>query len=171
MKVIVTKLTDVSLVQKACEYTMHGKKSSMTLDKIYSCMHSPIRTQLFTIEMIDIYSFVSTHFVRHSQGVTHFVTSNRDDRGGDSEVNRWTPVNHMMLLNAETLINMSRKRLCGSAHIEAQKLMQLIKYEIRNKVDYQLAKYMVPECYFRNGKCPELKCCGYNTGISGSVVF
>lgn len=161
MEVRVTKLTDVSLVQKACEYTMHGKKSNMTLDKIYSCMHSPIRCIVFTIEMIDIYSFVSTHFVRHSQGVTHFVTSNRDDRGGDTEANRYTLVNHLMFINAEALINMARKRLCGSAHIEAQKLMLLIRDEV-SKVDTWLPDFMVAECEFRNGKCPELKCCNRN---------
>lgn len=135
----------------------------MTLDKIYKSMHSPIRTQLFWIQMIDIPSFVSVHFVRHNVGVSHFVLSMRDDRSGvpNSETNRLTPINHSMLINAESLINMARKRLCSKASIETQNVMKAIKEKI-GEVDKDLEKYLVPECFFRNGFCPELKSCGKN---------
>ncbi len=67
MKIIVTKLTDINLMRTACEATFRGN-SKITLDQIYKCQHSPIRTQLFWIEMIDILTFVSVHFVRHKIG-------------------------------------------------------------------------------------------------------
>lgn len=159
MKITVTKLTDDSLMRKACEFTMHGVKSKMTLDTIYQTEHSPVRTQLFTVEMIDIPTFISVHLVRHSIGVTHFVTSNREDRGGTGEETRYTPINHCMLINAQALIAMARKRLCGQAHLVVQGIMECIKDEVAT-VDPDLAKYMVRECEYRNGKCSELRPCG-----------
>ena len=159
MEIKVTKLTNESLVRMACEATMRGQKSKVSLNKMYKCEHSPIRTQLFWVEMQDIYTFVSVHFVRHKIGCEHYIMSNREDRGGTGKEDRYTPINHSMLINAQALIQMSRKRLCGAAHIEAQKTMQAIKDAIE-KVDPDLAQYMVRECQYRNGICPELKCCG-----------
>lgn len=162
MNINIIKLTDDSLMRTACEFTMHKKNSNMTLDKIYKCQHSPIRTQIFCIKLIDVPTFVSVHFVRHNIGVTHFVMSNRDDRGGDGDnnVNRLTPVNHMMIINAEAIINLSRKRLCYQAHEETRKWMEGIKQHMIY-VDQTLAKYMVPECIYRGGKCHELRSCGH----------
>lgn len=162
MRVEVTKLTDVSLMQKACAFTIN-KESKMTLDKIYKCGHSPLRTQIFTIEMLDIPTFVCVHLVRHSQGLTHFDKSNREDRPGyTGDLGRQQPVNHMFICNAESLINMARKRLClGGVHKETRNVMLAIKDGV-GKANPDLAKYMVPECEFRNGYCPELVCCGHN---------
>jgi len=67
----------------------------------------------------------------------------------------------MMFLNGQALIQMARKRLCSGAHIETVDLMTIIRTEVR-KVDSALALRMVPECVYRNGYCPELRCCGYN---------
>jgi hypothetical protein len=158
VSISVTKLTDINLMHRACEATMHGKKSKLTLAKAYQCQHSVIRTQMFFVEMMGIPTFVSVHLVRHSQGVTHFVTSNREDRGGEGEINRMTPVNHSFICNAETLINMARKRLCSQAHIDTQDVMMIIKNKVL-RVDPDLARYMVPDCEYRNG-CHELKSCG-----------
>ena len=161
MEIRVQKLTDVSLMRRACEMTRKGsgKPSKMTLRSIYDCGHSPIRTQFFWIEMIGVLSFVSVHFVRHKIGVEHFVQSNREDRGGTAEVNRKTPVNHRMLVNAQALINMARKRLCYKAHKESRETMLAIKDEIA-KVDPDLATFLVPECEYRKG-CHEPRTCGW----------
>ena len=72
---------------------------------------------------------------------------------------RYDGVDHTMIVNAEALINMSKKRLCGQASKETQEVMQAIKEAVA-LVDPYLPKYMVRECEFRNGICPELKCCG-----------
>jgi len=159
MNVKTAKLTNISLMHKACEATMHGAKSRLSLVAAYKCLHSVARTQLFYIEMTDIPTYISVHLVRHSIGVTHFVTSNRPDRGGGEEITRDSPVNHSMLINAEALINMARKRLCGQASGGTRAVMALIKGSVC-LVDSDLAVAMVRECQFRNGYCPELKCCG-----------
>lgn len=161
MKIVVKKLTDESLMRRACEMTCtgNGKKSNLPLAKIYDCEHSPIRTQIFFIEMIGVPTFVSVHFVRHKIGVEHFASTNREDRGGHKEAHRQTPVNHGMLVNAQALINMARKRLCYKASPETLATMKAIKDEIA-KVDPDLAKFMVAECLYRRG-CHELKSCGW----------
>lgn len=156
MVVNIAKLTDTDLMHKACESTMHGQKSNLSLSDIYKCEHSPIRTQLFWIEMI-VPTFVSVHFVRHKIGVEHFVQTNREDRGGLSEVDRMTPVKHSMLINAQALIQMARKRLCKQSHSATREAMRDIKMTVF-QVDPDLYEFLVPECMYR-GKCPELKSC------------
>lgn len=152
------KITDESLLRRACEMTMHGYPSSMTLSKIYQCEHSPMRTQLFWIELVSIPTFVSVHFVRHHVGVEHFVLSNREDRGGDEHAGRHSPVNHGMLINAQALVNMARKRLCNKAHVETQAVMKAIRAAVAQE-DPALAGFMVRECDYRNGFCSEVKSC------------
>ena len=162
----VTKLTGIDLMREACAVTIDKPYSEMTLDRIYKCEHSPIRTQLFWVEMWDIPSFVSVHFVRHKIGVEHFVKSLRDDRCGNGGETRDSLVNHSMLINAQALINMARKRLCSKAHIETQKVMNVLRNEVAG-VDPDLRNYMLPECMYRNG-CYESKPCGfYDNQIKG----
>ena len=156
MNVTVEKITGPDLMRRACSCTI-DRDSKASLSAMYRAEHSPIRTQLFWVEMT-IPTFVSVHFVRHKHGVEHFVKSNRDDRGGE-EANRHTPVRHGMLINAQALINMARKRLCGQAHDETKKAMALIRAGVA-AVDSELAQFMVPECVYRSGFCPEIKPCG-----------
>lgn len=161
MRVYVKKITGVDLAREACKFTTHGQiDSMMSLDKLYRCEHSPLRTQLFWIEMLGIPSFVSVHLTRHNVGiVSHYVQTMRDDRGADTVADRNTPVSHAMLINAQALINVARKRLCRKAHAETRLLMEHIKDHVR-AVDPDLAKYMVPECVYRGDVCHELKPCG-----------
>ena len=159
VKIIATKLTGVELLRKACDATRHPGQnpSTATLDKMYRCGHSPIRTQMFWVQMLGIPTFVSVHLVRHKHGVEHFVESNRDDRGGEGVIDRLHPVNHSMLVNAEALINMSRKRLCFASHKTTVGVFVRLRSAIA-EVDPTLAKHMFPECVIR-GYCPELKEC------------
>lgn len=141
----------------ACEFTRppDAPPSKMTLADIYRCEHSPMRTQLFWVEMFKIPTFVSVHLVRHNVGVTHFVQSNRHNA---DLVDRNTPINHAMLINAQALVNMSRKRLCRKSAKATQDVWRLVKYEIE-RIDLALAERMVTDCIYR-GECHELKPCG-----------
>lgn len=160
MRIYIEKITNVDLMRRACKFTTHGQTDSMmTLDKTYRCEHSPLRTQIFWIEMLRIPTFVSVHLTRHKIGVEHFVQTMREDRGAQTVADRNTPVNHAMLINAQALINMARKRLCMKAHPETRLLMEHIKDHMRH-VDPDLAKYMVPECVYRGDVCHELRPCG-----------
>jgi hypothetical protein len=110
--------------------------------------------------MYGIPTFVSTHFVRHNIGIiAHFCKTQRDDRGGEDDADRWTPTNHGILCNAQTLVNMARKRLCFKSHIATVRQMRNIRAEVM-KVDPALAVRLVPECVYRGGICYEDKLCG-----------
>lgn len=153
----IQKITPSELVKKACGATI-GKPSEMSLDKIYQCMHSPIRTQMFYVQLKHIPTFVSVHLARHVT-ITPFVKSNREDRGGTGEENRYTPIDMDFIANAEALLNMSYKRLCMKASKETVYVMDKIKLCMQ-VVDYDLAFRMVPHCIkYRN--CEELKSCGF----------
>ena len=159
MQVTVRSLSTSEFARRACQFTLHSHKASnISLHDLYKCEHSPIRTQMFWIEMFDIPSYVSTHLVRHKIGVEHYVQTNREDRGADEVANRHTPVHHAMLINAQALIHMARKRLCSGASEQTQTLMFRIR-EVMLKIDPVLAPFLVPDCEYRNG-CHEFKPCG-----------
>lgn len=79
--VTVEKLTDDSLLRRANSFTTH-KESRMSLAAAYRHGHSPIRTQLFWVELRDIPLFVASQLVRSHVGVQFFQLSKRPDRGG-----------------------------------------------------------------------------------------
>lgn len=160
MKVNIQKLTDIDLARKACSFTLHsGGESKASLRKLYGSEHSPARTQLFWIELDGIPSFVSVHLVRHKVGVEHFIQTYREDRGGPSSSTREAPVRHAMLINAQALINMCRKRLCSNSHEVTRQVMIYIKNAVKN-IDPDLAEFMVVECVYKGGWCFEPNCCG-----------
>lgn len=82
VQIKVTKLTDVNLLRLANSFTS-GKESKMSLAKAYAYRHSPIRTQMFAIELTDIPLFVASQLVRSHVGVQWYQRSKRTDRGGE----------------------------------------------------------------------------------------
>jgi len=158
ISVRVYKVTPTSFAARACSFTENKVIPKVNMRALYRAEHSPIRTQLFWIELFNIPTFVSVHFVRHKIGVEHFVQSNREDRGGDIKADRLTPINHLMFANANALIHMARKRLCNRSHIITQAVMGAITLAM-HYLDPDLAVAMVPECKYR-GRCPEYKPCG-----------
>lgn len=74
---------------------------------------------------------------------------------------RYTPVNLGLLINAQSLIDMAKLRLCLQAAAETRKVFQVLKNEIE-KVDPDLASVMVRKCVYRGGLCGEARCCGFN---------
>ena len=159
MEIEVKKHTDIEEARACIESTMGAEfVSKSTLRQIYSWEHSITRSQLFSVQLIDIPTFVSVHLVRHVTTVP-FVRSKRTDRDGDGKEDRYTPVNHRFLANAEALLNMARRRLCFQASHETREVVLNIKEAIR-EIDPDLAHYMVPNCVYRGGICPEPKPCG-----------
>ena len=154
MEITVEKITPHCWINEACRFTS-GKHVTIDPYKMYRAEHSPIRTQLFAVCMYEIPTYVSTHFARHKHGVEHFVKSNRKAK---EPVDRNTPVNHMMFVNAQALINMSRVRLCHKSDAITRQVMQQIQTGAIN-VDADLGVCMVPNCDYR-GFCPEMKSCG-----------
>lgn len=82
MEIRVEKLTDVDLLRKANSFTI-GRDSKMSLRRAYQYGHTPIRTQLFWIEMWDIPLFCGSQFVRSKIGVDWWMLTRRVDRDAE----------------------------------------------------------------------------------------
>ena len=96
--------------------------------------------------------------------MTHFVQSQRDDRNVDRDVSRddlpqSALVKHDIVLNAESIINISRRRLCAQASPETREAWSAVVAKLREIGEKELADACVPECVYR-GFCPEFKSCG-----------
>ena len=106
---------------------------------------------------------VVVKLVRHWLGFIPFVHSQREDRRqldcSRDELPQGSLNDMDFSANAQALINISRKRLCGQASKETRETWKKVKVGIAEK-DPVMASKMVPECIYR-GFCPELTCCGY----------
>ena len=92
--------------------------------------------------------------------------------GVPADVNRTTPVNHRMLLNAQHLIDISRRRLCYQASHKPRFAWRMVRDAVM-AIDHDLARYMVPNCVYRGGYCCEPRPCGqYNAKrYNPDVIF
>jgi hypothetical protein len=159
VEVRIKKHTGLEEARRAIEATCYEEMSSgASLGMVYTWLHSPIRTQLFEIECLDIPTYVATHMVRHVT-VQPYVSTRRSDRGAKEIADRNTPVDMILWANAEAILSMSGKRLCYKASLETRTLMQMIKLEMHT-VDYDLFTHMQPQCVYQGGYCREPKMCG-----------
>ena len=171
MEVTVRSITANQEVVDRCRVTVWKDSlghdpSEKFMNNIYFSEHSPIRDKMFVIELRSIPYWVSVHLVRHSQGVTPYVTSQRDDRHDNpiprEQLRQGELVNMDMTLNAQAMINISRKRLCRMASKETRDVWIAVIEKLK-EVDPQLAKNCVCNCVYRGGICPEGKnSCRYN---------
>lgn len=159
-------LTEWSSVLNAARTTVGkeaaGKEpSSSWKKKILLAEHSPIRLLVINWKWSDLKYWVSVHFVRHKIGIEHFVRTQRSDRTGKSRENlaQDAVVEHECTANAQSLINISRRRLCSKASKETREAW-LTLLDSLNLLEPELVSVCVKECFYR-GFCPELESCGY----------
>lgn len=154
--------------------------------KILLAEHSPIRLLEYDFTIENIRQWVTVHLVRHHQGCEKFVHTQRQDinelieniskriidilreegllREGWRERDylfQGEPNDMDMTCNAQSFINISRKRLCiGCASPETRLAWEIVIEKLK-EFDPILAEKCVPECVYR-GFCPEFdRCCGY----------
>ena len=167
MSVQVIKITDWDLVHKlalaTAGLTPKNPPTYAWKRKMMRALHSPVRALQFVVSFTVPY-WVSVHLVRHKIGVEHFVQSQRTDRTGEPRDKKPQdePVRHTMLLNAETLVNISKRRLCFQASKETREAWEAVVAAVK-EVDPVVAEACVPQCV-AYGSCPELKCCGFVNG-------
>ena len=106
--------------------------------------------------------WVGVHLLRHEH-MLPFIHSQREDRRklncSRDELPQGSENDQDFVVNAQTLINISRKRLCRCASKETQEAWRAVKSEI-TKQDKVMADKMVPNCVY-SGFCREFNCCGY----------
>lgn len=122
--------------------------------------HSPLRLLEFEIIIKDIPYCNMGHLVRHVHAQPFVSTSRGDITGVDRSTRKQTdPVNMILYMNAQELINISKVRLCNRADKVTRLAWNRVIDEL-SKIEPILARYCVPSCLYR-GFCPEMKCCGY----------
>lgn len=134
------------------------------LRKYFKSEHSPIRVIQIYIKMYDISYYTSVHFTRHSKFQEHFVTTSRPDRiGQERNINK--KVNHIMIVNPQSLIDMCRKRLCFKSAEDTRLWVETIKICMKNSdnlILQALSEFLVEDCKYR-GRCNEFTSCLRNS--------
>lgn len=133
--------------------------------RILRAEHSPIRVISFLVRFSDIPYWVSTHLVRHKVGIEHWVRSQREDKTGvsRSSLTQDALVDHVVLVNAQALITISRKRLCKKASPETRDAWIMLVNAIEEYAP-DIAHACMPDCEYRGG-CPEMVTCEkFNVG-------
>jgi hypothetical protein len=124
--------------------------------------HSPIKLVEYLIAFKNLRQWTGVHILRHDFTLP-FIHSQREDRRklecDRDELPQGTPNDQDFVVNAQTLKNISRKRLCSCASKETREAWQMVKDKIR-EFDPVMADKMVRNCVYC-GFCPELECCGY----------
>jgi hypothetical protein len=138
-----------------------GEPSSNWKSRMLLCEHSPIRVINVTWEWVNLPYWVSVHLVRHKIGIEHFVKSQRTDRTGVSRdaLRQDAPVTHRCTANLQSIINISRMRLCGAASPETTHVWSLFLFTL-SKVEPEVVERCVPQCVYR-GFCTEYRTCGF----------
>jgi len=144
-----------------------SKEPSETFkNKILLSEHSPIRLLEYDFTWEDIKQWVTVHFVRHHEGCEKFIHTQRPDRNDELKgLNRdefpQGLLNDMdMSCNAQSFINISRKRLCSCSSPDTRYAWKTTIAYLK-EIDPILASKCVPECIYR-GFCAECdKSCGY----------
>lgn len=124
--------------------------------------HSPIKLVEYLIAFKNLRQWTGVHILRHSFTLP-FIHTQRGDRRklncDRDELPQGEPNDQDFVVNAQTLKNISRKRLCTCASKETREAWQMVKDKIR-EFDPVMADKMVRNCVYC-GFCPELNCCGF----------
>ncbi|MFA6711216.1 MAG: thymidylate synthase ThyX [Candidatus Caldatribacteriota bacterium] len=127
--------------------------------------HSPIREITVTWRWIDLPYWIHVHLVRHHIGFQPYVSTQRDDINGTQEHEsrkkkpQDSPVTMRVSANLQSIINISRKRLCNKASAETKEAWFLFLTHLKEHLP-EVVEKCVPECMYR-GFCPEMNSCGF----------
>lgn len=144
--------------------------------------HSPIKLVEYRISFTDLRQWVGVHLLRHEHTLPMIHSQRVDRRDIDAMVDKVMQIlsddiknqegfnkrdylfqgetnDQDFYVNAQTLINISRKRLCACASKETREAWSMVREAIR-EIDPIMASFMVVNCVYR-GRCPEMETCGY----------
>lgn len=124
--------------------------------------HSQIKLVEYLIQFKALRQWVGVHLLRHPF-ILPFIHSQRADRRDNpvprDEMPQGSLNDQDFVINAQAMINISRKRLCNCASKETREAWQAVKNEVE-KIDPEMAQVMVRQCVYR-GFCPEMNSCGF----------
>jgi len=135
--------------------------------------HSSHRAVIYRVYIEDIPFYNHVHLVRHSQGLTFSVYSQRDDEGIEEstprdEIPQGTLINMFFDANVQALINIARKRLCYKSHRTTQNFVKKLKMTLLydgDQYDKLLGELLMKPCSWWAGYCQEPEPCGKVPGV------
>ncbi len=142
--------------------TTEKQPTSAWKKKLLRSGHSPARTLMYTAEISDVPYWVVMHLVRHKVGIEHYVSTQRNDRQSDydrAEARQDAPVLYRFEANAQALIEISHRRLCGKAAAETREVWRQVCEAIKQFTP-EMDGLLVPACVHQGGRCDEFKPCG-----------
>ena len=107
-------------------------------------------------------------FVKENRGIYQMREEALDELSSEIRANtnprdfvrQGEPNDQDFYVNAQTLINISRRRLCNTASKETREAWKLVVQTLKENVDPIIADFLVPNCIYR-GFCPEVNSCGF----------
>lgn len=134
---------------------------------ILEARHSPIRRLHFAFLLEGIPYWVAAHLRTHVHDCPNgddfdpYIKSQRDDRQSEYERGKAPqdqPVNMIIDMSGEQLMNLANKRLCRQAADETRRVVQLMCIEAVDKCP-EFVGLLVPMCVYHGGVCHEMKPC------------
>ena len=178
MKITIKKLVDWDEVYDSALFTQRkevGDKKPTPKWKLKTCYakHSILRDLMFSIKIEDVESFIISHLIRHKQNYTQpYVQTLREDLTGipNESVTRLTKNGVKFVLNARSIIDISRVRLCNKASTETILVWEDVLKELK-KIEPELFSVCVPQC-IETGMCTEYQTCGFDeSGVFNKQRF
>lgn len=166
------KESDWLEVKKRALVTMaHAKLKNLPTSEwkhqILEARHSPIRRLLYSFYIEDIPYWVSVHLCRHVHAQP-YIMSQRNDRQSDydrTKAPQDSPVNMIFDVNAEELMVIANKRLCGKASKETRDVVREM-CRLAEAETPELHGLLVPMCVYHGGVCHEMRSCGANKELA-----
>lgn len=177
MNISVDLLIGMEEVIKSAAITQGTQEKEISTEKWLKWLlaeHSMIRSMQLRINMLNIPYYAAMHLVRHTQGVLPYVRSQRDTAINPVNYDRHkapqdSPVNYCPIVNPQSLINISRKRLCNNADKTTKLVWEEVKFQIlqhENAYVSRIALVMQPDCVYRGNRCFELISCGKFSSVN-----
>ena len=135
---------------------------------ILEARHSPIRDLKFSFLLEEIPYWVAMHLRTHVHDCPNgdefdpYVKSQRDDRQSLYERGKAPqdqPVNMIIDMSGEQLMNLSNKRLCNQTALETKRVVQLMCLCVSEECP-EFEGLLVPMCEYQGYVCHEMKPCG-----------
>jgi hypothetical protein len=146
-----------------------GEPSESWRKRILLAEHAPIRGLWFRVEVTNIKYWIAMELRTHCVGVVpaddiqFAIRSQRTDRTGipRDDLPQSALVTMRVMLNANALINISRRRLCLKEPTEEARHAWRLIVDTVATVDHMVASVCVPDCVYR-GQCHAFSgTCGY----------
>lgn len=127
---------------------------------ILRARHSPIRYLRFSFLLEDVPYWVTVHLCRHihAQPYVGSQRNDRQERYDRTKAPQDTPVSMIWDLNAEELLNVANKRLCGKASPKTRDVVrEMCRLAVLHCPEFE--GVLVPMCEYHGGQCHEMQPC------------